>query len=476
MLPTGSKTGRRNFKLTQLFGHWVGRWQRSRPDREIVAIDFGPSGDWVFILTVMAAYVSVLMVQPRALTLLGTIGLIGAGAVYVIVGMYGRRLWASTASPAAAVAYFAIQIPLGATIVYTSHSASTIGLVLMPLAAMSATLPHRWMLLVCTLLVVAEALPFGVLAGWLVAVQAGIFWLAPIVFVVVFSQVAVRERQARAEVERLAAAVADANSKLEVASEYKSAFLANMSHELRTPLNAIIGYSEMLQEEAADLDQEDFIPDLQKIHAAGKHLLVLINDILDLSKIEAGKMDLSLETFDLASMLDDVATTVRPLVEKNANTLVVSRSDELGTMRADLTKMRQSLFNLLSNASKFTQRGTISLEVTRRTVERQEWITFRVSDTGIGMTPEQMAQLFQPFAQADRSTTRQYGGTGLGLAITKRFCQMMGGDVTVESEVGQGSTFIIKLPTAVRDLEAPPAPPAEATSEALAEGASTSRS
>jgi signal transduction histidine kinase len=232
---------------------------------------------------------------------------------------------------------------------------------------------------------------------------------------------------------------------LEVASRYKSEFLANMSHELRTPLNAIIGYSEMLQEEAADLGYKDFTPDLQKINAAGKHLLALINDILDLSKIEAGHMDLYLETFDLADMIHDVATTVQPLVEKNANTLVVQCVDHLGPMRADLTKVRQALFNLLSNACKFTKQGTVSLEVTRQAEEEGEWIICCISDTGIGMTPEQMGKLFQAFSQAEASTTRRYGGTGLGLAITKRFCQMMGGDVTVESELGKGSTFTIRL-------------------------------
>jgi signal transduction histidine kinase len=165
-------------------------------------------------------------------------------------------------------------------------------------------------------------------------------------------------------------------------------------------------------------------------------------------------MDLYLETFDLASMLDDVATTVQPLVEKNANTLVVQRSDALGSMRADLTKVRQSLFNLLSNASKFTKQGTIALTVARGPVDGVDWITFSVRDTGIGMTPTQMAKLFQAFSQAEASTARQFGGTGLGLAITKKFCQLMGGDVTVESEAGNGSTFAFRLPAGVVDPKA----------------------
>jgi CheY-like chemotaxis protein/two-component sensor histidine kinase len=247
-----------------------------------------------------------------------------------------------------------------------------------------------------------------------------------------------------------------------------------MSHELRTPLNAIIGYSEMLQEEAEDLGQEDFTPDLQKIQFAGKHLLALINDILDLSKIEAGRMDLYLETFDLPSMVQEAVTTIQPLVEKNRNTLTVHCADNLGTIQADLTKVRQSLFNLLSNACKFTEQGTIRLAVSRETVDGAAWVTLRVTDTGIGMTPEQTGRLFQAFAQADASTTRQYGGTGLGLTITRHFCRMMGGDITVESALGQGSTFTIRLPAEVVDPKAAAAPRVEALpASAVLEGAPT---
>ncbi|MFQ6024883.1 MAG: ATP-binding protein, partial [Acidiferrobacterales bacterium] len=233
----------------------------------------------------------------------------------------------------------------------------------------------------------------------------------------------------------------------EAANQAKSLFLTNMGHELRTPLNHIIGYSEMLQEEAEEAGQEEFIPDLQKIRGAGKDLLGSINAILDISKIEAGRMDVSLETFTIAPMIQDVVTTIKPLVDKNANTLQVHCADDLGTMRADLTKVRQALFNLLSNACKFTERGTITLGVTRETVDGAAWIKFRVTDTGIGMTPEQMGKLFQAFHQADASATRKYGGTGLGLAISQRICQMMGGEITVESALGQGSTFTISLPT-----------------------------
>jgi signal transduction histidine kinase/CheY-like chemotaxis protein len=236
------------------------------------------------------------------------------------------------------------------------------------------------------------------------------------------------------------------------ATEAKSQFLANMSHELRTPLNAIIGYSEMLEEEAVESGREDSVPDLKKINGAGKHLLALINDILDLSKIEAGKMELYLETFDLKTMLEDVVATTRLLVQKKSNQLEVHFSPDLGTMRADLTKVRQALFNLLSNASKFTEHGTITLEAARESGGSDtEWIVLRVKDTGIGMTREQLSRMFQAFTQADVSTVRKYGGTGLGLAITRHFCRMMGGDVAVASEFGKGSTFTVRLPAEVRD-------------------------
>jgi signal transduction histidine kinase len=247
---------------------------------------------------------------------------------------------------------------------------------------------------------------------------------------------------------RLFEALQEANQQLAEASRHKSQFLATMSHELRTPLNAIIGYSEMLQEEAEDLDADAFLPDLQRINGAGKHLLGLINDILDLSKIEAGRMDLYLETFDVPRLVDDVEAVVHPLAEKNANMLVIDCADDLGTMQADQTKVRQVLFNLLSNASKFTEHGTISLGVQR---EPNDWITFSVTDTGIGMTEEQLGRLFEAFSQAEASTRSQYGGTGLGLAISRHFCRLMGGDLTVESVHGEGSTFTVRLPPVVQN-------------------------
>jgi signal transduction histidine kinase/DNA-binding NarL/FixJ family response regulator len=235
----------------------------------------------------------------------------------------------------------------------------------------------------------------------------------------------------------------------EEASRAKSTFLANMSHELRTPLNAIIGYSEMLEEEAQDSSTVETVQDLQKIKSAGKHLLALINDVLDLSKIEAGKMSLHLETFEVSGMIEEIVTTLQPAIRKNSNTLRVRLADEVGMMRADITKVRQILFNLLSNACKFTDHGTISVDVDQSMEEGLDWLRFRVTDTGIGISAKQKENLFQEFAQADTSIARKYGGTGLGLAITHRFVQLMKGRIGVESQLGEGSTFTVHVPAQV---------------------------
>jgi signal transduction histidine kinase len=243
----------------------------------------------------------------------------------------------------------------------------------------------------------------------------------------------------------------------EAASKAKSIFLANVSHELRTPLNAVIGLSQLLEDDATDLGlSADFITDLETINAAGKHLLHLINEILDLSKIEAGKMTLYPETFEIATLIHNVVLTVKPAIEKNANVLEVDFDEKLGTMYADQTRMRQVLLNLLSNASKFTTNGKVTLTVKREKDEfRPEnplgMIIFIVNDTGIGMSHRQQQQLFQPFTQGDTSTTKKYGGTGLGLAISRHFCQMMGGEIIVKSQPGVGSTFTIRLPMTVQD-------------------------
>jgi signal transduction histidine kinase len=233
------------------------------------------------------------------------------------------------------------------------------------------------------------------------------------------------------------------------ASQHKSQFLANMSHELRTPLNAIIGVTEMLREDAEAFKQD--IEPLDRVLGASRHLLALINDILDLSKIEAGRMELNLDTFALAPLIDDVVKTIEPLAAKNGNAVAIHCDGQIGTMHADQMRLRQGLLNLMSNANKFTERGTITIDARE---DGCDWVTIAVADTGIGMTPEQMGKLFQEFSQASASTASKYGGTGLGLAISKRFCQMMGGDITVESEPGRGSTFTITLP---RIVEAPKA-------------------
>ena len=249
------------------------------------------------------------------------------------------------------------------------------------------------------------------------------------------------------ELKQHEAELAAARDAADEANRTKSSFLANMSHELRTPLNAIIGYSEILQEDAVDKGDKDSVDDLQKIESAGRHLLGLINNILDLSKIEAGKMDVFIEAIDIQALLEEVLSIVKPLADKSENVIELICPADIGSFRSDQTKVKQCLLNLLSNANKFTSKGTLTLTVTRESDSR---VCFRVSDTGIGMTKEQLDRLFQPFSQSDASTAKRFGGTGLGLAITKHFCTMLGGDVTVESTPGTGSTFIIRLPDQTR--------------------------
>jgi len=250
---------------------------------------------------------------------------------------------------------------------------------------------------------------------------------------------------------RLFREIAGKNQELEIASRHKSQFLANMSHELRTPLNAIIGFSEVLLDRMfgeMSAKQETYI---RNIHASGRHLLSLINEILDLSKIEAGRMELQIEPCAVGPLIEEVATTASPLISKNGNRLTTDCPAAVGTLRADPKRVRQALLNVVSNAAKFTDKGHITLRARRFPDNGREWIAIDVADTGIGMSREQMGRLFQDFVQADASTTRKYGGTGLGLAISRRFCRMMGGDITVESEPGKGSTFTLRLPALMDD-------------------------
>jgi signal transduction histidine kinase len=252
---------------------------------------------------------------------------------------------------------------------------------------------------------------------------------------------------------RLFNEIQDNSRQLAEASQHKSQFLANMSHELRTPLNAIIGVSEMLREDAEALKQDT--EPLDRVLGAGRHLLALINDILDLSKIEAGRMELAVSSFPLAPLIADVVKTIEPLAAKNSNKVAAHCDAGIGTMEADQMRLRQALLNLMSNANKFTEKGTVTIAAHQGQKNGRDWITLTVADTGIGMTSEQMRKLFQEFSQASSTTASKYGGTGLGLVISRRFCQMMGGDITVESDPGRGSTFAIRVPRIVEVEKAP---------------------
>lgn len=255
-----------------------------------------------------------------------------------------------------------------------------------------------------------------------------------------------RIEESQKEVIRANEQLEQARLDADMANKTKSAFLANMSHELRTPLNAIIGYSEILIEEGPEMESKDFLPDLERIISSARHLLQLINEILDLSKIEAGKMTVHCEMLEVPKVLSEVKTLVVPLMHRGNNRFDIKMDDELKFLYTDEMKLRQSLINLLGNAAKFTQNGNVVLDVRREIANDNEWAIFSVRDTGIGMTEEQQNKVFDAFTQADESTTRRYGGTGLGLAITKKTCRLLGGDITVSSKVGEGSTFSIRIP------------------------------
>jgi two-component system sensor histidine kinase/response regulator len=267
-----------------------------------------------------------------------------------------------------------------------------------------------------------------------------------------------RERsRAEAEVRRLFDDLTIAHEQVVVASKVKSEFLANMSHELRTPLNAIIGYSDLLQVMSERKQDTTYTSDLQRIQKAGKHLLKLINDILDISKIEAGKLQLEMQVFDVSMILDEINETIQPLASQNSNTFTVNVVPDLSSVHADCTRLKQCLFNLLSNACKFTQAGEVDLSIAQEQSHGQEFVVFRVADTGVGLSDDQAARLFQPFSQADASTTRKFGGTGLGLAITKNLCEAMGASIELQSQLGAGSTFTIRLPATTSRMMCPTA-------------------
>jgi len=331
---------------------------------------------------------------------------------------------------------------------------------MLPLVSKSVRfLPRRQMLSVCALIVVAEAVVPGLHFGWVVVVQSGLGFLAGVVFTVVITQAVVRERQARVEVERLAAALGEANRQLEAASHYKSEFLANMSHELRTPLNAIIGFTRLVMRRSKDVLPTRQYENLEKILLSSEHLLGLINDILDLSKIEAGRMDLHPVEFALAPLVEVCLHTVEPLVKSERVRLVRDLEATLPSLVADQDKVKQILLNLLSNAVKATTAGTITV-----TARHRDWeVAMAVADTGSGIPEEARERIFEEFRQVEGSTGQQ-SGTGLGLPISRRLARLMGGDLTVQSTVGVGSTFTVTLP--LGSTATPPTPSHEVLASA----------
>jgi signal transduction histidine kinase/CheY-like chemotaxis protein len=418
------------------------------------------TGGLVVVYAVVA--VAHALFLPREATFVLSVGaavLIGA----LLAGwLFLRRVTvpASLGNPIVALIIVALEIFSLVRLIAVPEIPNALSQPLLVVGAACFLLSRNWLLFVV----------FAVNGGWILTawwIKADVPWrqdLTPLLggamlailihavryrFLMQMEMIRLKDEVIRKELEVAKAAADEAREASESANRAKTSFLARMSHELRTPLNAIIGYSEMLQEEAEDLRQEGFTEDLYKIRSAGKHLLDLINEVLDLSKIEAGRMDLYLETFQVRNLVEDAIHTVEPQLEKGGNTLELHFDNEIKAMHADITKVRQCLINLLSNAAKFTEKGAIELRVRYEKKGGKEWIIFEVQDSGIGIAPEHIDRIFEPFSQADPSTTRKYGGTGLGLVISQKFCRMMSGSIEVESREGEGSTFRMRLPAEV---------------------------